>query len=124
MIHLEMCFTEMYIALCTHSVDFADLRRCSASRGGGGSNLSMGKRGLLGLILCHLFAGEGVLVCSWEDLSCLYSMTMAHSCIISTNDRINSFCSSRLFTSVWSPTCARPLESSWVHRAFVVHQCT
>ena len=29
MIHLEMCFTEMYIALCTHSVDIADLRRCS-----------------------------------------------------------------------------------------------
>ena len=73
----------------------------------GGSNLSMGKRGLLGLILCRLFAGEGVLVCSWVDLSRLYSMTMAHFCIISTNDRINSFCSSRLFTLVWSPTYTR-----------------
>ena len=43
----------------------------------------------------------------WADLSHLYSMTMAHSCITSTNDRIDSFCSSRLFTLVWSPTCAR-----------------
>ena len=92
---------------CSTYKCFWSLKKYGHGHPGGGSNLSMGKQGLMGLILCRLFAVEGVLVCSWADLSHLYSMTMAHSCIISTNDRINSFCSSRLFMSVWSPTCAR-----------------
>ena len=36
----------------------------------------MGKLGFLGLILCRLFAGEGVVVCSWTDLSCLWSISV------------------------------------------------
>ena len=95
----------------------------------GGSNLSTGKLGFLGLILCHLFTGEGVVVHSWTVLSCLLSMTMALSCIFSTNDRINSFCSSCSLMSVWSLKCARyeftwSTSNEWNMRGIQIHlQC-